>query len=394
MRASIRTLVLAAFFAAAAHAQEAQGNRLYDEYMARRQGYERRVAEAREEFTALCKKQQWAHVIDKPNTSLFGDNGDSHIELKAPLKAFAQKYTPAEVAAALWDVAGDPGRARDVAAYIRGAEGRRGGMPGKADPYRTQEELYVMAKLPRRPPPREPPKNLSELNPPFPFRPSFTGLDGQQVHRECRDNPALRAEYIGAITKILADPGIRKENPLETKNLLDILFFYLKAEEAIPTTLADYFFYDSTTGEDYRLQEKDLRMSEGGTGLMPGQNVWQTPCQAYLKLFGKGHIPVALKCFSNAPKIARTVETGGGGSPLLAVFYFWRLGLPIDEALQSVEDYKTAHPDLTDEQKEALDEIMTFIREKRFCTDALLKNDKEAVRTWAPSYGKGGAEEP
>ena len=60
-----RTLVLAAFLAAhPADADEAQGSRLYGEYMARRQGYERRVSEAREEFAAF-PSVTWTHVVTK-----------------------------------------------------------------------------------------------------------------------------------------------------------------------------------------------------------------------------------------------------------------------------------------------------------------------------------------
>jgi len=70
--------------------------------------------------------------------------------------------------------------------------------------------------------------------------------------------------------------------------------------------------------------------------------------------------------------------------------YFRLLGATPDEALKHIEDYKRGHPDLTDRQKEALDEIILFIKERRFCTDGLLQHRNSTVHTWAPSYGKDG----
>ena len=112
----------AALLASVAIASE-EGDALYQRYMQRKQDYAERIEQVRSDFLALSGKRQWKLVIDKRNTSFFGNNGKSHIELKGALKTFAEAYTPSEVAAGVWDLLDDPAHAADIAAYCLGLNG-------------------------------------------------------------------------------------------------------------------------------------------------------------------------------------------------------------------------------------------------------------------------------
>ena len=118
-----RHMLAAAAVAAAACAGE-EGNRLYEDYMARKQRRAERAAEARDEFLRL-RGVTWEHVVTKrppPGTINWrgGYGTESHIELTGKAREFAERYTQEEIAAGLWDMFDDKKRGPDLAAIIYG----------------------------------------------------------------------------------------------------------------------------------------------------------------------------------------------------------------------------------------------------------------------------------
>ena len=389
-------------------AEVIQGNRVYDEYMVKKEQYEKRVVEVRTNFLALPNEKEWRRkIIRLPSFERIGGAGEGYIYLSGKLAEFAEKYTQEEIIAGIWDILDNltPDRMDSLVALF----------------YATQNWNAYALQFPN-----EDARNRIKNTFKHPY---FSGFDFELVRMECvdelypqrtdmivrlakakgdeayaerilkaaqnRKNPAARRlEYIDAIVKILADQDIRKENPLEFENLFLILFEVMRIHNEFHAgaiqTFVDYMFYDKTTGADYRLQEGDLEIV--GPEISKPHNIDQVAIKLFLlTMLGKKYIPATLARFADASAEERSVETGGGGTPIHAIIYFRRLGVSVDEAIQHVENYKEEHKNLTDGQKEALDEIILFIKEKRFCSDALLEDTNEAVRTWAPSYGKDAA---
>ena len=364
---------------------EENPNSLYDDYIARRDAYYAKAVEVQREFLAI-KDFKWELVIDRPSTweKILVYDGASHVELYGEAKTFAEKYTPDELASGLYDLLDAPRDSiknprldqtprrptklwTNLVAFAFAKGGMDAGPPAFPRwPYYAYEAEKIIGS-------RDKPRN-------------FSGFDRDQVSADIRANPSRRQEYVDAIVKILADPNIRHENPLETKNLLDILFYALDSVKAIPT-LIDYMFFDYTTGENFRLQDRDFQVGEDGQEWIP-QRITNARCWGYLATCGRNYIPDVLWRFVNASEIERKVGVGGGGVPLFAMLYF-RDFVTANEALEYLTDFKRDNVErLTDEQKKALDEIIVFIKEKRFRSERLLENSNEAVRTWAPSYGK------
>ena len=389
-----KKMTLAALFAVAGmiHAEE-NPNRLHGEYMARKQTFGENVIQAKRDFDALRGNVEWKLVIDRQGGGFKGSHGACHIELEGKTGELAERYPVEVLDAALWDdLEGDKDCAREASIVLYGK--RATSFFANAFSDSLVENCRVKIFFSKLGLVRKGSYENSTL------RPRFSGFDSQAVQSDIIANPSRQMEYIEAIVKILADPEIRYDNPLEVKNLLSILDIistgrYLglpaKAEETVPTFI-DYIFWDQEIGEDYRLQEKDLRTEENGREIVP-QGVSKIPCYKYLPELGKAPIPNVLWRFANATEEERRIGIGGGGTPLFAMLYF-RSFTTVDEALGYLDDFKRANAEkLTDTQKEALDEIVTFIKEKRFRSERLSENSNPSVRTWAPSYGKGGVEE-
>ena len=143
--------------------------------------------------------------------------------------------------------------------------------------------------------------------------------------------PENTPSEVAAIAKILSDPAIRTENPLEVKNLLYILYCMSggvpKIPEAIPTFI-DYMSPDSQ----------------------------------YLAWIGKECVPFAIGYFADSAENGRKIGKGESDIPAIAAQYFQLLKMTDDEAAKAVEDYKLDHPGLTAAQLSALDEIITAIQ--------------------------------
>ena len=265
MRTHIHKMMMAALLAMVgiAHAEEQQGNRLYDEYMARKAHYEERAAAARRDFLALPGKSEWKFVVVRHNspTTMYYD-GKSHIQLSGRTAEFAEKYTVQEMGAGLMGVVDDPKHALNIAAIVYAKLEIDAGTNFAA--FREDRILRTKGALGIR--------DQSPFAPPL--RPAFSGLDRSIVQFECADQTLFppghfdnfaslaktdtekkarqqslqsvregkvdhiqrRLEYIEAIVRILADPNLRTENPLEYQNLRDILLNSLqaKAEEVMP----------------------------------------------------------------------------------------------------------------------------------------------------------------
>jgi hypothetical protein len=177
------------------------------------------------------------------------------------------------------------------------------------------------------------------------------------VQADCRDKPARRLEYIEAIVKILSDPTIRKENPLEVANLLLILNC-LRAKEALETMI-NYMFFDSRIGADYRITKDDAFDKGRYTGIS-GSVVG-------LAKIGKEYIPFVLRRFAKTTDEERSMNIGGGGAPVYALCYFFTLGMTEKDAIKAIEDYIFANQaKLDDKEKQALREILVVFKGKRY----------------------------
>jgi hypothetical protein len=343
-------MILTVFVASISTFAETPINAIHGDYLARKQRYEDRVIQARKEFTALCGQKAWRLVIDKPDKGGYHSSGEAHIELDYAMEQFAKEYTAMESAAALWDMLDDPDICLNAAAYVCGADKRLTSpnfslMANKKD--RVKMDLASRAHIPGGGP----------KGPDFPFRPSFIGFDSQAVQADCRDKPARRLEYIEAIVKILSDPTIRKENPLEVANLLLILNC-LRAKEALETMI-NYMFFDSRIGADYRITKDDAFDKGRYTGIS-GSVVG-------LAKIGKEYIPFVLRRFAKTTDEERSMNIGGGGAPVYALCYFFTLGMTEKDAIKAIEDYIFANQaKLDDKEKQALREILVVFKGKRY----------------------------
>ncbi|MCL1920381.1 MAG: hypothetical protein FWG50_04770 [Kiritimatiellaeota bacterium] len=122
----ILAVAATAVITSTAYATETEGNRLYEEYMAKKQMREERAAEARREFLAL-PSVTWKHVVTErppPGTVNWrgGSGTKAHIELTGKTQAFAERYTQQEIAVGLWDTFDDKKRGGDLAAIVYGMQ--------------------------------------------------------------------------------------------------------------------------------------------------------------------------------------------------------------------------------------------------------------------------------
>lgn len=210
-------------------------------------------------------------------------------------------------------------------------------------------------------------------------------FDRGLVLAESKTNAAVRAAHIDAMVKALADPKIRGENPLEVNNILLILDA-LKAREAVQT-FVDYLFYDWRTGGDYCLREGDLIPPPRYDPNKPNNlSQVQLPAFMYLPRLGDVSVPLVIRRLANATEEERSVEIGGGAAPAIAIKYFMWLRLTEKQALDAIADFQSKEEDLSEEQKATLAEVTAAILEKKYRSDALLKNSNPIVRTWAPSF--------
>lgn len=369
MKRTTNAALIATIYAGLVLGSDPSGaSRLYDDYQKRKATYEGRIASAQKDFAEIRDRLEWKHLVTKSKKGIdIGNNQfvKSHIELCGKTLGFAEAYSLRELGAVLKPLLDDDKFGKPAAAILLGKSGDN----INAERWDGLNLEMSISKF-----------RLLDVH--------FSGFDYRDVMADCRDNPGRRLEYIEAIVKILADPAIRKENPLEVKNLLMILSF-LKASEAV-TTFVDYMFYDWTTGEDYRINNSDDldRMKYNMKNNIFGTDM---PYH-YVSYFGEKYVPILLQRFANASEQERKTVVGGGGTPIHAMIYFKQLRITADKALEHVENYKREHTQLNDDQKAALDEIMTFIRERRFNSDDALKSDYPTVRTWAPSYGKNQPE--
>jgi hypothetical protein len=369
-------MVLTVFLASISTFAETPINAIHEDYLARKQRYEDRVIQARKEFTALCGQKAWKLVIDKPDKGGYHSSGEAHIELDDAMEHFAKEYTAMESAAALWNMLDDPDICLNAAAYVCGADKRLTSpnfslMANKKD--RVKMDLSSRAHIPGGGP----------KGPDFPFRPYFAGFDSQTVQADCRDKPARRREYIEAIVNILADPAIRKENPLEVKNLLVILQL-LDATEAVSTVI-DYLFYDFRCAGDYRISAKEMESVMEGSPLPNGFVNIPIACLRILPRLGTKGVEPFIAKLANTTRQERSLEVGGGGAVAFAICYFIRLEISEKQALKHITDYKMTLASLSQEQLVALEEVVDAIKEKKYRTDGLLKNSSSVIQGWAPS---------
>ena len=249
-------------------------SRLYEEYMVKRQHYDERVTAARRDFLALGRGVLWRHVVTRPLT--MKERGqresyylvESHIEPMGKTKALVKRYTPDEIVAGLYPLIPpqkQPEGVLEIPSYMRnvGERKRIAAVIAAATGENIYSETFGEWQVDR------------VLNVP-PEKTHFSGFpDTEQIRVECsvltpsqiaattnrvtdakqRDilsksaqmvlngeiDPAQRRlEYADAIIRILADPSLRTENPLEYQNLRGILRRILKENEDTLQHIEDF----------------------------------------------------------------------------------------------------------------------------------------------------------
>ncbi|MCL1857475.1 MAG: hypothetical protein FWF84_07560, partial [Kiritimatiellaeota bacterium] len=204
------------------------------------------------------------------------------------------------------------------------------------------------------------------------LRPTFSGLDRQLVRLECTvgiapeklayttnivkdagmrlamveaarkvrdgeiDPVQRRLEYTEAVIRILADPALRAENPLEDQNLRDILFNVLRTDEETLRIIADL-------RRDGNLSDEQKAILDEIAAAIP------TTDALMLRIIANP----ALRTESPA-EFRRLFES------------LTRYLKPKEDIPQYAEDFKRAHPDLTDDQIAVLDDITSAINSTRY----------------------------
>ena len=185
-------------------------------------------------------------------------------------------------------------------------------------------------------------------------------FDRKTVLAESKTNAIVRAAYVAAMQKALADPKIRTENPLEVHNIISCL--YILDKKAAVSNFVDYIFYDFKNGGDLRRKHEKLT---GNDILVEGHPVGLV---AFGNM-GDEYLPLVLERFSKATPEERSIEVGGGAMPMLAIYYFHSIRYSEEQALKAIESFKTSNTNLTKEQIAALDEIGDAIRTKKYRPD-------------------------
>ena len=185
-------------------------------------------------------------------------------------------------------------------------------------------------------------------------------FDRKTVLAESKTNAAVRAAYVAAMQKALADPKIRTENPLEANDILGYL--YILDKNAAASNFVDYIFYDARNkGEFRRKHEKlagnDIHNDGFAVGLVA------------LGSMGDQYLPRVLERFSKATPEERSVSVGGGALPMHAIHYFYAIRYSEEQALKAIESFKASNSNLTTNQIAALDEISAAIRTKKYRPD-------------------------
>jgi hypothetical protein len=307
----------------------------------------------------------------------------SWIELTGRTKSFATKHSAQELIYAFWPWFDDPAHAPEATILLLGLTGRKmmtrqklsyadTAHPGNWSELATSciDECKIECR--------------SALNQPNWWYPHQVLFDRETVLTESKTSAVVRASYIAAMQKALANPKIRTENPLEVKSILETLCV-LDAREAAQSVV-DYMFYDWRTASDYRLQEGDMiSHTERASNKPHNLSNIQLPAFLYLPRFGDACVPLVIARLANATVEERSVNTGGGATPAIAISYFMWLHYTEKQAVDAIRAYKRSHTELTEMQLGALSELLDAIESKKFRNDGLLKNPHPVVRSWAPS---------
>ncbi len=282
----------------------------------------------------------------------------SWIELTGRTKSFATRHSAQELIYAFWPWLDDPAHAPEATILLLGLTGRKMMTPQKLS-YTDKTHSGNWSDLADSCIDECKIECRGTLNQPNWWYPHQILFDRETVLIESKTSAVVRANYIAAMQKALADPKIRTENPLAVREILSLLN-YLDRKASVSTFL-DYIFFDMYTGGNYRLKKEpvsvnDIYNSENGTftGL------------ACLAGMGAEYFPAVINRFAMATHEERSTHAGGGAIPMLAIFYFHAAGCRENAAVEAIHQYKVAHKDLTDEQKASLDEIMDAINTKKY----------------------------
>jgi hypothetical protein len=309
---------------------------------------ERKVEAARNEFLALERPIEYRSVADRNDPKIY-----LHwIELRGSTKMFADKWGTSVLVYALWGFLDDPVYDAESTIILSGHLGGRG-IGAWHITYRDRSNVGNWPQVKEYF--AEDCKNdcRSAMNQPSYWYPHPVLFDRATVLAESATNAAVRANYIAAMVKVLADPKIRTENPLEVQSILLILGA-LKAREAA-STFVEYMFYDWRTGHDFVLTSTNQLK----------QSIYEVnpPLLTCLRPLGKDVVPLILERFANASAQEVSCQPGGGALPVFLVNYFFLLGLKPDEAAALVEEYKADKVGPTETQLMRLDTLGRAIRE-------------------------------
>ena len=314
----------------------------------------------------------------------------SWIELTGRTQAFAERHSATDLIYAFWPWFDNPQHAPEATVLLLGVTHREMMRPqrlsyvDRANPGNWarlasgyMDECKIACRL--------------ALNQPDWWYPHKVLFDRDTVLAETKSNGVVRASYIAAMQKALSDPKIQTENPLEVKNVLEILSA-LKAKEAAHT-FVDYMFYDWRRGRDYRLQVGEAprrdcstnelaRFEHGNIGSLIQSPL---PCITFLPLLGDSCVASVIQRLADCSPEERSMFVGGGAAPACVIYYFIYCKYTEGQAIGAIEAFKRSHPELRTDQIAILDEVLDAIRTKKYRGDGLLKNPYPVVRGWAPS---------
>lgn len=211
-----------------------------------------------------------------------------------------------------------------------------------------------------------------------------------------RVDPERRASLISRLTTLLADPNVRRDNPLGIPDALHELI-RLEALEA-ESTLVAYMFYDTNRGSDFRLIDGDLDVLTGRRSqserVASHQHAPTAGSLWCVTWAGTNFVPKVLERLSQATPEEMSMDVGGGAVPFLAFKYFAALRnggrsdskLTPDECVRMIQSYKGCHPTMSAEQKTRLDVIIDVIEKRTWSSDDSLDSEDPGERAWAPSF--------
>lgn len=309
------------------------------------------LPKCRADFIGLQTNIVYRFVVDREDSNWKEDNSSSHVELLGETANFIGKYDLPTLALSLWPLLDDPARAADASACLFGAMKTQLGGTSPAIVKDTQLCKWAVRRA---------------FNQPNWWYPHQILFDRETVLIESKTSAVVRANYIAAMQKALADPKIRTENPLEVKSILGLLC-ELKAVEAV-ATFCDYLFFDWKTGSDYIIQDVERTK----LGEYPSSALAAIACLARL---GEPCFPDVINCFANATDIEYSAIQGGKGVPILATRYFHLRMMKEEDALQKIDAYKKSHRSLTDRQAARLDTLVNDIRAKKYRPSSMKGSD-------------------